>query len=44
MLKMVLLKPVSGFQSCAKGQSREINVHYVGTKIILIIKIKFGPF
>ena len=32
MLKMVSLKTVSGFQSCAKGQSREINDHHVGIK------------
>ena len=44
MLKMFSLKTVSGFQSCAKGQSREINDHHVGIKIILIIKIQFGPF
>ena len=44
MLKMVLLKPVSGYYSCAKGQSREINDHHVGMKIILIIQIQIRPF
>ena len=32
MLKLVLLNTVSGFQLCAKGQSREINYYHVGIK------------
>ena len=44
MFKIFLLKTVSGFKSCAQGQSREINDHHVGIKINLIIKIQFGPF
>ena len=35
---MFLLKSVSGFYSCAKGQNREKNDHHDGNKNILIIK------
>ena len=45
MLRMVLLKTVSGFLSCAKGQIREISDHHVGQyKNIVIIKIQIRHF
>ena len=43
MLKMVSLKLFQDF-SPVPGQSKEVNDHHVGIKIILIIKIQFGPF